>query len=52
MSLTITINMASKRATSKETTESSTGEVVEQTSIDLLVYADTQLFIGKGTTLT
>jgi len=37
---------------SKETPESSTGEEVEQTSVDLPVYANTQLFIKKGTTLT
>jgi len=48
----VTINMAYKRATSKEITESSTGEAVEQISIDLPVYADTKLFIDKGMPMT
>jgi len=44
--------MPYKRVASKETTESSTREEVEKTSIGFLVYVDTQLFIDKGTTLT
>lgn len=44
--------MASKKASSKETIESSTGEAVEQKSDDFPMYADTQLFIEKGTILT
>lgn len=51
-SLVVTINMASKSVASKETAESSTGEAFEQISVDLLVYADTPLFIEKGTKLT
>lgn len=44
--------MASKKFTSKETAKSSTGEEIEKISFDLLVYADIQLFIEKGTTLS
>jgi len=44
--------MTSKRGSSKETVERSTGEVVERTSVDFPLYAYTQLFIEKGTTLT
>jgi len=42
-----TVNMVSKRVASMETSKSSDGEAVEQTSIDLPVYENTQLFIGK-----
>ncbi len=52
MSLVVTINMASKRVASKETIESSIGEAIEQTSVNLPIYADTQLFIEKGMKLT
>lgn len=45
-------NMASKRASSKETIQSSTRESVEQISFDLPFYLDTQVFIKKGSTLT
>lgn len=41
----VNITMAQKRVASKETPESSTGEVIEQTPVDLPVYADTQPFI-------
>lgn len=51
ISLVATITMASKRETSKETTESGTGEAVEQTWVDFPVYAETQLFIEKGSSL-
>lgn len=51
ISLVVTVNMASKRYASKETTKGSIGEEVEKTLVDLLVYADTQLFIEKGKTL-
>lgn len=44
--------MESKRASWKETVESSIGEAVEQISFDLPVYINTQLFIEKGTKLT
>lgn len=36
-----TSNMASKKATSKDIVESSTGDVVEQMSMNVLVYVDT-----------
>jgi len=44
--------MTTNRASSKDTTERSTGEVVEKTPVDFLLYADTQLFIEKESTLT
>lgn len=44
--------MASKRATSKDTVESSIGEAIEQVSLNFLVNADTHLFIEKGFELT
>ena len=44
--------MAPKRGASKETTEISTGEVVEEVPFDSLVYAGTHLFIEKGSKLT
>ena len=49
---TITVTMAPKRFDSKETTESSTGEVIEHTLVDFPVYVDTQLFIENGSSLT
>ena len=52
ISLAVMVNMASKRDASKETTDSSTEEVVEKTLLDLPVYGDTQLFIEKGKTMT
>lgn len=48
----VIVSMSSKRVASKETTESSTVEEIEKTSVDLPVYADTQLFIEKGSSLT
>jgi len=44
--------MASNRVASKETIESSIGEAVEKTSVDLLVYVDTQFFVERGSSLT
>ena len=44
--------MAFKRVASKETIEISIGELIEQMSVNLPIYADIQLFIEKGTKLT
>lgn len=44
--------MAPKRDDLKQTIKRSIGESVKQTSADLLVYANTQLFIEKESTLT
>ena len=45
-------NMASKRVASKDIIEIITGDVVEQVSMNLLVYADTQFFIEKDMKIT
>jgi len=44
--------MASKRVASKDNVKSSTSEAVDQMSVNLLVYAETQIFIEKGMKLT
>ena len=44
--------MEPKRTTSKETTKISTGEAVEQASVDFPMYEDTQLFMEKVSSLT
>lgn len=44
--------MASKKVSSKETIKSSIGEEIEKTWVAFLVYADTHLFIEKGSSLT
>jgi len=44
--------MASKRVASKDIIEIITGDVVEQVSMNLLVYADTQFFIEKDMKIT
>jgi len=44
--------MAPKRATLEKSTKSSTRDAIEKTLVDLTVYANTQLFIGKESTLT
>ena len=51
-SLASIVTMAPKRASSKDTTESSTGEEIEKIPMDLLVYANTQLFVEKDSNLT
>lgn len=51
-SLAVTGNIAFKRAASKDTIESSTGEADEQVSVNFPVYADSQLFIDKDMKLT
>lgn len=45
--LSITSTMASKRAGSKDTIESATGDAVEKVSMRLPIYEDTKLFIDK-----
>jgi len=42
------LTMEPKRDASKETTDSSIGEEIENTSVDFSVYVDTQLFIERG----
>ena len=44
--------MASKRACSKDTIESTTRYVVEKVSISLSIYEDTKLFIDKEIKIT
>ena len=44
--------MVSKRVISKDIVESSIGDVVEQVSMDLVFYANTQLFIEKDMKIT
>jgi len=44
--------MAPKRVASRETTESSIGEAIEQAPVHLPIYVDTQLLIEKESTLT
>lgn len=47
LSLSSISTMASKRAGSKDTIGSETGDVVEQVSMGLLIYEDTKLVINK-----
>lgn len=47
LSLSGTCTMASKRAGSKDTVESTTRDAVEQLSMSLPIYEDIKLFIGK-----
>lgn len=44
--------MAPKGDASKDTIERSTGKAVQKTLVDFPVYADTELFIKNGSTLT
>lgn len=46
-SLSSTGTMVSKRVRSKDIVESATGDAVEQVSMSLLIYKDTELFIAK-----
>ncbi len=44
--------MVSKRDRSKDTIESSTGDVVEHVQMNLPIYANTQLFVEKDMKIT
>jgi len=50
--LSSTCNMASKRVGSKDIVESSTGDVVEQLSMSLPIYANKHMFIEKDIKIT
>lgn len=52
LSPTFTVVMEPKRDASKDTIEICTGEVVESTSVNFLVYSDTQLFVEKESDIT
>lgn len=46
-SLSSTGKMASKRAGSKDTVGSATGDAIEKVSMSLLIYKDTKMFIDN-----
>jgi len=49
---TIIVTMAPKGIASKDNTESSIREAVEQTPVNFPVYSDTQLYVEKDSYLT